>query len=66
MNPILTPRQQEIASLIAKGLTNKEIALRLNLREGYVANQLRESYDATGMGNRIELASWWREHGFSE
>jgi DNA-binding NarL/FixJ family response regulator len=66
MKPILTPRQQEIVSLLAKGMKNKEIALRLNLRKGYVANQLREAYDASGMSNRVEMALWWEKHGFCE
>ena len=66
MKPILTPRQQEIVSLLAKGMKNKEIALKLNLRNGYVANQLREAYDASGMSNRVEMALWWEKHGFCE
>lgn len=53
----LSPRQLEVATLAAAGLTNREIAARLFLGvrtvEGYVAGALR----ALGLTRRSELAS---------
>ena len=39
--PDLTFRQQQLVCLVAKGLTNKEIASRLNISEYTVKNHLR-------------------------
>ena len=66
MKPILTPRQQEMVSLLADGLRNREIALKMGLKENYVRHELVKAYDAAGMDNRVGMALWWREHGFCE
>jgi two-component system, NarL family, response regulator DegU len=52
----LTRRQQEIAPLLADGLTNKEIASRLNLSEQTVKNHVHSMLRRTGAKDRFAVA----------
>jgi len=52
----LTRRQQEIAPLLADGLTNKEIASRLNLSEQTIKNHVHSMLRRTGAKDRLEVA----------
>lgn len=52
----LTRRQQEIAPLLAEGLTNKEIAVRLNLSEQTVKNHVHSMLRRTGAKDRFAVA----------
>jgi len=54
----LTPQQHDIAGLVAKGLTNGEIAERLGLTRSAVATQIREIVTILGLPNRVRLALW--------
>ena len=51
----LTEREKEICSLIAEGLTNKQIADRLYISEGTVKNYISSIYDKTGIHDRVKL-----------
>jgi DNA-binding NarL/FixJ family response regulator len=51
----LTKREEEIASLVASGLTNREIANRLSLSEHTVRNYLFRIFDKLGISSRVEL-----------
>jgi DNA-binding NarL/FixJ family response regulator len=51
----LTKREEEIASLVAGGLTNREIASRLTLSEHTVRNYLFRIFDKLGISSRVEL-----------
>ena len=53
----LTPREHEIVDLLIAGLSNKEIAQRLNLVEGTVKVHLHEIYQKVGVKNRTALAA---------
>ena len=55
----LTPRQQEIASLLAEGLTDKEIGARLGLSPATVKANVSRMLLATGHTRRITLAVQW-------
>jgi DNA-binding CsgD family transcriptional regulator len=59
----LTRRQREIACLVAEGLSNEEIAERLVLVPGTVANHLEHCLDRLGLKNRTQLGVWAVEHG---
>jgi DNA-binding NarL/FixJ family response regulator len=59
----LTPRQWEIARLIAGGRTNRQIAQELVLTTGTVANHVAQILDRLGLDNRVQLAAWAIEHG---
>jgi two-component system nitrate/nitrite response regulator NarL len=59
----LTPRQREIAALIAGGCTNQQIAERLVLEVGTVANHVAQILDRLGVANRAQVAVWAAMHG---
>jgi len=58
MLSMLTPRQREIADLIAAGMTNEQIARRLFLSPGSVANHVERILQKLGAARRTQIASW--------
>ncbi|GJD37204.1 response regulator transcription factor [Methylobacterium aerolatum] len=54
----LTVREWEIARLVARGMTNKEIARDSKISEGTVKIHLYNIYQKIGVSNRIELANY--------
>jgi DNA-binding CsgD family transcriptional regulator len=71
----LTPRQLDVACLVASGCSNKEIACRLASSEKTVANHLSAIYGSLGLHGkaklddanrenwkRAALIRWWMEH----
>ena len=52
---VLTKREEEICSLIVKGLSNKQIADTLYISEGTVKNYISNIYDKTGIHDRVKL-----------
>lgn len=52
----LTLKEREIGNLIAKGKTNKEIALLLSIKEGTVKNHVSSILLKYGLSNRTEIA----------
>lgn len=54
----LTCREQEIAELIAQGCSNAEIAERLVLTRGTVANHVAHILNRLGLPNRAAVAAW--------
>jgi DNA-binding NarL/FixJ family response regulator len=61
--PILSPREQEILKLIARGLSNKEIAAYLNLSIPTVKLYTRRLCRKLGVRNRAELRLQARRFG---
>jgi predicted ATPase/DNA-binding CsgD family transcriptional regulator len=59
----LSAREVEVAGLVADGLTNKAIALRLHLSVRTVEVHVRHALGKLGLDNRTQLAGWAREHG---
>jgi DNA-binding NarL/FixJ family response regulator len=59
----LTGREQDILGWISKGLTNKEIALRLGLTEGTVKNYVTTLFQKLGVQDRTQAALRARELG---
>jgi two-component system nitrate/nitrite response regulator NarL len=51
----LSRREQEVVTLVCKGLSNKEIARRLGVTEGTVKVHLNSIYEQLGVRSRIEL-----------
>jgi len=60
----LTHRQLELVSLVAKGLTNKEIAVSLNLSEFTVKNHMRRIMKQVDAQDRFEAVDVIRSTGF--
>lgn len=51
----MTQREKEICSLMAEGLTNRQIADQLYISEGTVKNYISNIYDKTGIHDRVKL-----------
>ncbi|ASS97673.1 MULTISPECIES: response regulator [Geobacillus] len=56
---LFTERELDIMALIAKGLSNKEIAKQLFLSEGTVANYITSILDKTGLQHRTQIAVYY-------
>ena len=54
----LTSRQREIASFVAGGLTNRDIASRLSLSERTVDAHLEHIMNKLGYHSRAQIAAW--------
>jgi DNA-binding NarL/FixJ family response regulator len=52
----LTPRQQQVARLVARGLTNAEIAKQLHIESATVSSHLKNIYVTLGVHSRTELS----------
>jgi DNA-binding NarL/FixJ family response regulator len=52
-----SPREFEVLSLAAKGLTNKEIAYRLNLSERTIQFHMRSIFNKTNTNSRTEAVA---------
>ena len=63
--PDLTLRQQQLVTLVAKGLTNKEIASRLNLSEFTVRNHIHNILKQVDASSRSEAVENIRAYGYS-
>jgi DNA-binding NarL/FixJ family response regulator len=61
----LTPREQEIVSLIGEGLRNDEIARRLGITPKTVKNQLTTVFEKLGVASRLELVVYAYQHGIA-
>ena len=56
----LSPREREVAELVAGGLTNREIARTLCIGEPTVKKHVTRALAATGCSSRTQLAITWR------
>ena len=54
----LTPRQREIAQLVARGRSNRQIAAELHISERTAENHLRNIMITLGVSNRVQVANW--------
>lgn len=54
----LTPREQEVAALIAKGLTNREIAARLVVSERTAEGHVQSILNKLTFNSRAQIAAW--------
>lgn len=57
----LTRRQEEIAALIARGMTNRQIAKDLFVSENTVANHVARILKKLGLCSRSQVAAWLAE-----
>ena len=53
--PLLTRREEDVVHLVADGLTNREIAQKLKVKEHSIRNYLYRIFDKLGVSTRVEL-----------
>jgi non-specific serine/threonine protein kinase len=59
---VLTAREREVATLIARGLSNRQIAEELVIAERTVTNHVEHIFDKLGFRSRAQVATWITEH----
>lgn len=60
----LTAREQEILGLVSKGLSNRDIAMQLDISEHTVKNHLKNILQKLHLENRVQLARYAYEKGW--
>jgi predicted ATPase/DNA-binding NarL/FixJ family response regulator len=55
---VLSRREQEVAELVAQGLTNHAIAERLFLSERTIEGHVEHAFNKLGLNSRTQLAMW--------
>jgi DNA-binding CsgD family transcriptional regulator len=61
--PLLSPREQEIARMVAKGYANKNIASILDISSWTVSSHLRRIYAKLGVSSRAAMVACLLETG---
>ena len=61
----LTPREREVAHLVARGLTNRRISEELSISERTVTTHVGRILKKLRLGSRSRLAAWISEQGNS-
>jgi DNA-binding NarL/FixJ family response regulator len=61
--PELSHRERDVLALVADGLPNKQIALRLSISEKTVKAHLTNIFERLGVTDRYQAALWAKKHG---
>jgi DNA-binding CsgD family transcriptional regulator len=61
--PVLSLRENEVIQLIAKGLTNQQIALRLSVAESTIKTHINNIYTKLGVQSRVQAVNNARQRG---
>jgi DNA-binding NarL/FixJ family response regulator len=59
----LTSRELDVLRLVARGLSNKQIAWRLTISEKTVKAHMTSIFGRIGVGDRTQAALWAQRHG---
>jgi DNA-binding NarL/FixJ family response regulator len=62
----LSPREQEVAILLARGLSNRQIAQELIIAERTVATHVEHLLGKLGYASRHQVANWATEQGLAD
>jgi non-specific serine/threonine protein kinase len=62
----LSPRQTQVAALVARGLTNREIAAALLVTEHTAMRHVEHILSRLGLRNRAQITAWAVVHGLAE
>jgi non-specific serine/threonine protein kinase len=60
--PALTRRESQVADLVARGLTNREIAEKLVISPRTAEGHVERVLAKLGFGSRAQIAAWVAEH----
>jgi len=58
----LTAREREVAALVARGLSNRQIASELHLSERTIGNHVSKILRKLGFASRAQVAAWATGH----
>ncbi len=61
----LTPREQEIALLVRRGLTNRQIAQELSISASTANNHVAKILKKLGLRSRAQIAAWVTQRRFT-
>ncbi|MGE5592530.1 MAG: LuxR C-terminal-related transcriptional regulator [Betaproteobacteria bacterium] len=64
-SPLLTPREREVLSLVARGKSNRDIASMLSISEKTVKNHVSHLLHKLGADRRTQAAIWAISQGLS-
>jgi DNA-binding CsgD family transcriptional regulator len=59
---ILSPREEQVVLQVAEGLTNRDIAARMQLSENTVKNYVFRIFEKLGLSNRVEVVLYATTH----
>jgi two-component system, NarL family, response regulator DegU len=59
---VLTSREEQLVALVAEGISNREVAQQLYLKENTVKKALLRIYDKLGVSNRVEVVLYAITH----
>jgi DNA-binding CsgD family transcriptional regulator len=60
---LLTPREREVAALVARGHTSRQIAVELVIASGTAAIHVEHIREKLGFHSRAQIAAWVVEQG---
>jgi two-component system, NarL family, response regulator DevR len=60
---LLSEREKEVLVLVARGLTNRQIAAELIISENTVRNHLSHILDKLDLSRRSQVAAYAAQHG---
>ena len=60
---MLTRLQEDVAALVAQGLSNREIAERLSLTPEAASDEIARIFRELGLTTRLQIALWALDHG---
>src|SRR5207302_11257680 len=60
---VLSPRERQVAHLVARGLTNREIAVELVIAERTADTHVSNILNKLDLSSRAQLAAWAVRHG---
>ncbi|MEK7777004.1 MAG: response regulator transcription factor [Chloroflexota bacterium] len=60
---LLSSREQDVLTLVAQGLTNKEVADRLYISENTVKYHMKNILDKLHLQNRAQVIAWAARQG---
>ncbi len=60
---LLTPREEQVVALVSEGLSNRQVAVELNLSEHTIKKYLFRIFEKLGISSRVELVLYAMNNG---